>query len=174
MSNSDREQTKDVQLYAGGQVGDGHNASVGVNEKDEAVILYQDTLGTKIDYGSCEKKDDYFVFIDRGNFDKGNPPGADMNEQHAVQIHKSEVWSSAYYSIGTINADITISWEDSESFTDGNQPDIAINNNKTVIEVHSAKKGSSDELLYTVGYLGREEFRPVPLSFQSFVFFFSQ
>ncbi len=65
MSNSDNnEQTKDGQLYAGGRMGDGHNVSVGVNDNDEAIILYQDTLGTKIDYGSCEKKRDYFVFID--------------------------------------------------------------------------------------------------------------
>ncbi|HYI10490.1 MAG TPA: hypothetical protein VEK57_15625 [Thermoanaerobaculia bacterium] len=85
-------------------------------------------------------------------FDGGESPGVAINEHGVVvQVNKREAGWNLYARSGTIDQ-ATVAWNDTgadrSSYTDGAEPQCAINNSGVIVEVHKREVGDKLYAMY--------------------------
>lgn len=86
------------------------------------------------------------------DYDGGRNCCADINETTVVEVHNSEVASDMWYHVGKVKG-ATVEWGGSIKYSNGNHPNIAINNKNIVVEVHETSNILTSSMYYKVGHV---------------------
>ena len=71
-------------------------------------------------------------------YDTGKSPNIGLNEQFAVEVHKSENKDTLWHHMGVVSGTL-MAWNGSRNYDNGVSPAIAINDSGLLIEVHQSK-----------------------------------
>jgi C1A family cysteine protease len=111
-------------------------ASVEVHETQGGSVLYGNRGNTTGQWNVSKR------------YDRGTAPAVALNQNgYALEVHKSEGYSTLYYHIGTLK-DKEVEWQNSVEYDTGRYPAIAVNSSYAV-EVHQSP--GYDTLYYRVG-----------------------
>ena len=138
----------------------GSNPDVAINNHGYIVEVHQsNNNNTELWYNTGKLLPDgtiHWLYEDNGdrNYDNGIWPSVAVNDHMTVvEVHRSQNTNGIYYNIGKMDSiSGKITWFiQSQKVDEGGYPNVAINNDNHVLEVHNAYY--SDELWYNVGQI---------------------
>lgn len=160
-----RMQNGNMALYESSKqnsIGNGNHPDVSIDSNDTFVVIHSgEGSNLYASVGRIINEYSWTWLLRDSYFDRGFRPKVAINDSgYVVEIHKSQNNDGLWYNLGKLQNG-TISWLTGDShgrnYDTGGSPDVSINNQQFVIEVHTYKADSSDNrLYYRVGIVNGE------------------